>query len=208
MTGTQPIKAVIFDLGGVLLRTDDPRPRTDLASRLGLTRLKLEEIVFNNPVAQQAEIGQATIEAVWNEVIRLLDLPAQEIPAVRRAFFGGDSVDFELIGFIQSLRPHYTTALLSNSWMVDLPRFLREDLQIPDTFDVIISSAQQGMKKPDAAIFQAALMQVNARPDEAVFVDDFAHNITAAAALGIHTVHFTRAEQARSELKALLRITA
>ncbi len=204
MSANIHIKAVIFDLGGVLLRTDNPQPRTDLADQLGISRLKLEEIVFNNPVAQQAECGQATPEAVWIEAARLLDLPQSEIPALRRAFFGGDTVDFELIRFIQALRPAYTTALLSNTWFVDLPRFLRDDLQIPDTFDVVVSSAQQGVKKPDAEIFRATLKLVSASPNEAVFVDDFARNITAAAELGLHTIHFRSAGQAVSELKSLL----
>lgn len=200
------IKAVIFDLGGVLLRTDNPQPRSDLASRMGISRLQLEEIVFSNPVAQQAERGLAAPEAVWAEVARQLHLPADEIRPFRRAFFGGDSVDFEFIRFIQSLRPAYTTALLSNTWIEDLPHFLRDDLQIPDTFDIVVSSAQQGMKKPDAAIFHATLKLVGAHAEEAVFVDDFINNITAADALGIHTVHFRSFEKARSELKSLLMI--
>lgn len=208
MTEKMHIKAVIFDLGGVLLRTDNPQPRNELASQMGVSRLQLEEIVFMNPVAQQAERGLAAPEAVWAEVARQLNLPAEEIRPFRRAFFGGDRVDFEFIRFIQSLRPAYTTALLSNTWIVDLPRFLRDDLQIPDTFDVVVSSAQQGMKKPDARIFHAALKLVGARAEEAVFVDDFSQNISAAAALGIHTVHFRSYEQARSELKSLLKIPA
>jgi FMN phosphatase YigB (HAD superfamily) len=207
MNAKTHIKAVIFDLGGVLLRTDNPQPRTDLASRLGISRAKLEDIVFNNAVAQQAECGKATPEAVWIEIVRLLDLPQSEIPTLRRAFFGGDTVDFELIRLIQSLRPAITTAMLSNTWIVDLPRFLREDLRIPDTFDVVISSAQQGMKKPDAEIFRVALKLVGASPNEAVFVDDAARNITAAAELGLHTIHFRSASQAVSELKSLLHIT-
>jgi epoxide hydrolase-like predicted phosphatase len=201
------IKAVIFDLGGVLLRTDNPQPREELAERMGVTRLQLEEIVFNNPVAQRTERGLATPEENWAEVARLLQRPSQEIAAIRAAFFGGDTVDFELIQFIQNLRPAYTTALLSNAWYPDLPGFLRNDLHIPDIFDVVVSSAQCGMKKPDADIFHATLALVQARPEEAVFVDDFAKNIQAAAGLGIHTVHFRSAAQAREELAALLGIS-
>lgn len=204
MAAQMQIKVVIFDLGGVLLRTDDPQPRTSLAKRLGVTRAELEEIVFMNKIAQQAEIGRATPEEVWGEVARLLNRPVQEMPAIEQDFFGGDQVDFELIHLIQSLRATYTTALLSNTWVVDLPGFLSEKLHIANTFDVIVSSAQQGVQKPNAKIYQILLDLVQARPEEAVFVDDAARNIAGAAALGIHTVHFRNADQARRELTSLL----
>lgn len=200
------IRAVIFDLGGVLQRTEDPRPREELAARLGKTRAELEAIVFNNPVALAGERGLATPEEVWAEAGRLLDLAPEEIPAFRQAFFAGDRVDRDLVAFIQSLRKTYTTAALSNTWNVELPRSLREDLQLEDTFDLVITSAQAGARKPDAKIFCLALEKLGAQPAEAVFVDDFADNVAAAAALGMHAVHFTGAQQAKTALRRLLRI--
>ena len=200
------IRAVIFDMGGVIYRTDNPVQRTALAERLGLTREELDDIVFHNPVALRAERGEATVEEAWRKAARLLHRPVQEIPEIRRQFFADDRVDFDLIAFIQKLRPHYTTALLSNTWIADLPRFLREDLQIPDTFDVVISSAQQNMRKPEPEIFRLALDLVKARPEEAVFVDDFARNTSAAAELGMHTIQFRTAQQTENELRVLLRL--
>jgi epoxide hydrolase-like predicted phosphatase len=198
------IRAVIFDLGGVIQRTEDSRPREALAARLGKTRAELEKIVFNNPVAMAGEQGQATAEEVWAETGRLLNLAPDEIAAFRQEFFRGDRVDLDLIAFIQALRKSFLTAALSNTWNVELPRGLREDLQLDDTFDLTITSAQARVRKPAPEIFHLALEQLNVRPDEAVFVDDFAENVAAAAALGLHTVHFTGAEKARRELRVLL----
>jgi glucose-1-phosphatase len=204
MPNRTPVRAVIFDLGGVLLRTDDPQPRARLAERLGLSREELEQIVFENPLSQQAERGMATPEEAWTEVARRLHVSMEEIPKIRREFFGGDRVDFGLIELIQNLRPAYTTALLSNTMIVDLPGFLREELRIQDTFDIVISSAHRKMAKPDPAIFHLALELVKARPQESVFVDDAARNIAAASAIGMNTIHFRSAAQARADLLALL----
>jgi epoxide hydrolase-like predicted phosphatase len=198
------IRAVIFDLGGVLLRTEDPQPRLEMAGRLGLTRQELENAVFNHPASQQAERGLITGEQAWRAVTQALGVPASEIPAFRKQFFAGDRVDFALIEFIQKLRTRVTTALLSNSWIADLPTFLAEDLQIVDTFDVVVSSAKVKVAKPDPAIFRLVLEAVQASPDEAVFVDDFENNITAAAMLGIRTVQFRDAAQAEAALAELL----
>ncbi len=204
MDGQATIRAVIFDLGGVLLRTEDPGPRTALADRLGISRAELEKIVFENPVSQLAERGRATPAEAWAAIAQAVHLPVEEMPAFLKQFFGGDRVDFTMIEMIQKLRPTYTTALLSNTWNVDLPTYLREELQIPETFDVMISSAHHRIAKPDPAIFRLALRLVNARPEQAVFVDDFGRNIAAAADLGIHTIHFHSAEQARADLQELL----
>jgi epoxide hydrolase-like predicted phosphatase len=194
------VRALIFDLGGVILRTDDPYPRTALAERLGKTRAEIEEIVFANPVAQQAERGLATPEEVWAEIARRLGRPVDEMRQVRREFFAGDHVDFALIDLIQALRERYRTALLSNTWIVDLPRFLSEELQIPDTFDFVISSAGMRKSKPDPEIFHLALEMVGVRPEEAIFVDDNRANITAASGLGIRTVRFSHTGQLRQDL--------
>lgn len=206
MEQKQEIRAVIFDLGGVILRTEDPQPRTLLAQQYGMTYAELEEVVFNNPIARRGESGGATSEEVWEEVARRMNLNAEQIPAFRRQFFAGDKVDFSLIKLIQSLRSNYRTALLSNTWIVDLPRFLREDLQIPDTFDVIISSAEAGVAKPNPEIFQVTLDKVGAKPEEAVFVDDNFANIEAASAMGIRTVRFFDVEEARRALATFVQV--
>lgn len=200
------IRAVIFDLGGVILRTDDPGPRIRLAEKMDKTRGELEDLVFGNPVAAQAERGQASEQEVWDAIGQSLNLPTAEVPAFRKAFFAGDRVDFELIRLIQALRGHYRTVLLSNTWIVDLPAFLRDSLQISETFDVVISSAERRMAKPDAEIFYHALDLVQAKPEEAIFVDDNLTNIQAASALGIRTVRFFSLDQVRRDMAAFIEI--
>lgn len=201
------LKAVIFDLGGVILRTDDPAPRAALAAQVGKTYAELDALVFASPVARQAEEGLASPAEVWEYIRQATGLSSEAVRGFRRSFFGGDRVDFELVGLIRALRPAYTTILLSNTWITDLASFLRDDLRIPDdTFDVVISSAAVGLAKPKAESFLLALQRSGAAPEQAVFVDDNAANIAAAQILGIHTVHFRSPQQARAELLALLHL--
>lgn len=193
VTEKPAIKAIIFDLGGVILRTLDAGPREALARRYGLSYAALDQIVFHCPAAQAAEHGQASEAQVWQEVGRLLNAPAADIDEVAKQFFAGDRIDWELVQFIRGLRPAYTTALLSNTWLPDLAGWLVQHWQLPaDTFDVVVASAQCGLAKPDPAIFTLALAQVHAAPAEAIFVDDFIKNVEAAQALGIHAIHYRR----------------
>jgi len=78
------IRAVIFDLGGVLFRIHDPTTHRQWEARLGLGEGQLAEIIFNNPVAQRAMVGDATPEQVWVEVRQRLSLRADELQALSR----------------------------------------------------------------------------------------------------------------------------
>lgn len=198
------IQAVVFDLGGVLLRTDDPRLRRELAESLGRTYAQLDEIVFNNPVARQAESGQATPEQVWAEVARMLNLTPEQVPDFRSAFFSGDRVDFPLVNFIGQIRGKYRTGLLSNTWIRNLEQFVYEELSIPRVFDVVISSARSGRAKPGTEIFMEMLAALDVRAEETVFVDDNFENVAAAARLGIHAVRFLDPSQLRHDLLTFL----
>jgi epoxide hydrolase-like predicted phosphatase len=97
-------------------------------------------------------------------------------------------LDTGLIDFIRQLRPQYQTAIISNATDA-----LRDELHhkhaIADAFDLIVISAEEKVMKPNAAIYERTLARLGRKPEEAVFVDDFAHNIEAAQKLGMATVH-------------------
>src|SRR5919199_141386 len=124
------IRAVIFDLGGVIIRTEDFTPRTTLAQRLGMSRAELEQIVFGGGERGiRAALGEISDEELWRQVAQALKVPADEIRQVQREFWGGDRLDTALVEFIRGLRPRYRTALLSNAWS-GLRRALNEQYHI------------------------------------------------------------------------------
>ena len=197
------IRAVIFDFGGVLVRTEDPTPRRELAARLGLTREQIYYHVFDSPSARQATLGQISADEHWEAIHLGMGLAMEDFPSVQQAFWGGDRLDFDLVDYIRSLRPRYKTGLLSNAWS-DLREMLTERWKIADAFDALVISAEVGIAKPDPLIFSLVLEQLDVSAAEAVFVDDFIVNIEAAQACGLHSVHFRSPDQAKAELGILL----
>jgi epoxide hydrolase-like predicted phosphatase len=195
------IRAVFFDLGGVILRTEFQSPRERLAEEVGWTYEELVKIVFESKSSQDASIGKISEDEHWKFVARALHRPLKEREAIQKEFFAGDII--ELIAFIHSLRPRYGTGLISNAWDGLRPYMQREKLD--DAFDTLIISAEVGVMKPEAAIFQHALEQLEVKPKEAVFVDDFAENITGCEALGMRGILFRSTEQTLKELKKLLK---
>jgi FMN phosphatase YigB (HAD superfamily) len=196
--------AVIVDMGGVIVRTDDYGPRDRLAGRLGLTREEIDSLVFDSPTARLAALGKLPVEQHWASVCQALHLPLEDAPQLERDFFAGDSVDLRLVDYIRSLRPQCATALLSNAWS-GLREKLQDEWGVLDAFDQVIISAEVGLAKPDPRIFTLALERLKAAPSEAVFLDDFPENTDAAAAAGLHAVRFLNTDQAIADIEALIR---
>ncbi len=196
------VRAVIFDVGGVIVRTEYQAPREHLAERLNMTYEDLSRLVFESETSRLASIGKMTTQAHWATVASRLSQPAQNGEAIREEFFAGDVLDRSLVDLIRSLRPGCKTALLSNAWP-DARDYLVKN-KIDDAFDVAIFSSEVGLMKPDPAIYELALRKLGVRPDEAIFVDDTSTNVEAAQRLGLRGIVFRNPGQMRSELKALL----
>jgi epoxide hydrolase-like predicted phosphatase len=196
------IKAVFFDLGGVIVRTEFQAPRQLLADRLGMEYDDLNRIVFDSDTGQRASIGEISSEEHWAAVIKRLKRPDSELTTIRDEFFAGDIVDRTLVEYIRSLRGKYKTGLISNAWG-DLRDFIVRE-KFDDAFDKMIISAEVSTMKPEAKIFQIALEQFGVRPNEAVFIDDFLINIEGCEKVGLKGIHFEDPESALKQLKKLL----
>jgi putative hydrolase of the HAD superfamily len=196
------VKAVIFDVGGVLIRTPDRSSRRAWEEKLGLAEWESEEIVFGGDMGSKAQRGDITHEALWTWIGQRLNLAADQLHAFRASFWAGDVLDTALIATIRRLRPRYQTAVISNATDF-LRRDLSENYAIADAFDLIVCSAEEKVMKPDPAIYQLTLERLGRRAEEAVFIDDVAANIAAARALGMHVIHFKPSIDLPAELARL-----
>jgi epoxide hydrolase-like predicted phosphatase len=198
------IRAIIFDVGGVLLRTEDDTERELLAQRLGLERAVLEKLAFGGESGLAAQRGEIDIEQHWENVRQALGLSAEGIKDFVDAFFAGDNLDRELVDKIRELRKDYKTALLSNAFS-NLRHYVDQVWEIKDAFDELIISSEEGVMKPDEAIYRIALQRLGVAPHEAVFVDDFTHNVEGAREVGLHAIHFQNPDQTLIDLEQVLK---
>jgi FMN phosphatase YigB (HAD superfamily) len=197
------IEAVLWDIGGVLLRTESLAPRRALAERFGMTAREMEMLVYRSETGQKAQLGQASPEDVWIETARTLGLPESDGPALRVEFWGGDALDTLLLEKIRRLRRKYLTGVISNAFL-NARLLSATTWKLADAFDVMVFSAEEGLLKPDAEIYRRALSRLGVQAGQAVFVDDFIENVEAAQRLGMAAIHFTGRDQALGELSALL----
>jgi epoxide hydrolase-like predicted phosphatase len=197
------IEAVIWDLGGVLVRTLDRSRRVQWEERLLLENGELDRLVFEGDTGRAAALGNAEAADIWLSLRERFKLSLEEIKHLEDDFWAGDRVDQDLISLIRDLRQRYKTCLLSNAWP-DLRHAIVDLWEIADAFDEIVISAEIGLAKPDPKIYKYALDRLDVSPQKAIFIDDFAVNIEAAHALGLHTIHFVSSSETQAQLKKIL----
>lgn len=195
------IKAYIFDLGNVLVGFD----REDVMRKLG-EGAGCGAGAFRRAYAA-ANIEDALERGLLSE--RALFAWFQSLG------FDGDFDEFALLwcdhfhelkpvsALFSGLKGRAKLLILSNTNSLHY-KFLSNRFPFLGLADAVVLSYQLGLRKPEAAIYRAALKAAGAQPHEAVFIDDVKANADAAAALGINTLHLTDPAAARAGLEAFL----
>jgi len=192
------LKGVIFDWGGVLMRTVDASGRRKWEQKLDLPLHTVDRAVHGSRSWKQAQSGLISHADYWADVGAQLGLDGAALAEFRHDYFSGDRLDLDMVQFIRDLRPRFQTALLSNA----SPRLrdMLDELGVADMFDVTVISGQVGVQKPNPPIYHIVLERLSLQPQETIFVDDFAHNVEAAQALGMQTLHFCAGMDWQAEL--------
>jgi putative hydrolase of the HAD superfamily len=184
-----PIKALLFDFGGVLMRTEDWSGRAKWAKRLGLDPMAVHDAVLGSPASAAACLGQAAETAVWESARQQLSIHPEQLAEFKTDFWAGDRLDENLLDWIIARRGRYRTGILSNYW-VNARELFTGYPKIVAAFDELVISSEEGVCKPEAEIYERALKRLNVSAVEAVFVDDAPENVAAARQIGLAAVHF------------------
>lgn len=198
-----PIKALVFDCGGVVLRDADSFHYDRWEARLNLQAGELRQRLWHGPYWAEAEIGRLTEEEFWQEAARDLGLDSGEARQMARDLWASWQVDPNVLALVDKARRRFQVAMLSNATDA-LEDALAHTYRIADRFDPIIVSARYGIAKPAPEIYHLLLEKLDAKPQEVVFIDDRAENIAAAAALGMHVIWFLNPSELERQLASYL----
>lgn len=200
-------KAVIFDVGGVLVRLQSQKQRHKWDKRLGLPKNTLEELYYNSAIGEAAQIGLVSDRDNWMYIGGRFNLSLEELHEVETDFWIEEQLDEPLIDYIRQLKenPKVKTAIISN-WSSGLNKFL-DQWGIREFFDVVTISAEVHTMKPAPEIFTYTCSLLDVDCSSAIFIDDFTHNIEGAEAVGLTGIHYPKTKTATdliAEIKALL----
>jgi epoxide hydrolase-like predicted phosphatase len=197
------IRAVIFDVGGVLVHVRDVSGQRRWEERLGFAPGGLAREVLAFPAMRRAMLGLSMEADAWLELACLYRLHADEMRALAADFAAGERVDVALLAFLRDLRPRFKTALLGNAGPGARAAWAAR-FGFSDAVDAVIVSAEEGLVKPDTRIYQLAADRLGVAPREALFVDDSADHVAGARDAGMQAIRFESGEQIVAELSRTL----
>jgi putative hydrolase of the HAD superfamily len=207
-------KAVIFDLGGVVLGS----PLHAIAAYE--RELGIPANFVNRVVAQTAptgawsrlERGELAMEAFYTAFEADCRAAGHTISARTMMERMGEAAlpRPAMLRAIASIREAgLRVAALTNNWASAGDGAGRSDgtRVLRGRFDVFIESSVEGLRKPDPRIYQLACTRLEITPPEAVFLDDIGSNLKSARQLGMTTIKVVEPEAALAELEAVLGIS-
>jgi putative hydrolase of the HAD superfamily len=202
--GSKQIKAIIFDIGRVLVRLDVQRARKGLAEGLNLTPEELWSAIENDPRWIDWQEGRMSARD-WHQNLgnRLgIKMSYEEFRNVWNS-----ALDPEPIlpnSLFESLKKSYTLGLLSNTDVIHVEH-LESTYTFFDHFPkrVRTYSCVAGASKPKPLIFREALRACKVRADQAVYIDDIVTYVDAAKGLGMEGIHFQSREQLLRDLREM-----
>jgi len=185
-------KAIIFDFYGVTCseiggpwykkhstenRGRELKDQYDKPSNLGV----MSESEFFSNLGQQSWTTAEQVRKEWTDAV-VINMP--------------------LVSLIRKLRPAYKIALCSNTQPQLFRQILGEN-NLEELFDVIVSSSEVHLAKPNPEIFKITLSKLNVSPSEAIFIDDKPENVEAATAIGIRSLLYTDFETLQKDFGVL-----
>jgi len=202
--GAVPAKrAVIFDLGGVVLGSP-LHVIAELEREEGIPAGFVNRLVVaSGPAGAWARLerGELAGDAFYAAFDRECAEAGHSFSAQRlmeRIALGVQPRPAMLAAVHRIRERGLGTAALTNNWTGDGTRALR------DHFDVFVESSALGLRKPDPRIYEHACRCLGIEAHQAVFLDDIGSNLKTARALGMTTIKVTAPEQALTELETVL----
>ncbi|MBI1260922.1 MAG: HAD-IA family hydrolase [Rhizobiales bacterium] len=204
-----PARAVIFDMGNVLIDWDPHKPYRqhlpDVGDRLAFLN-QFFRVMYDAVHDDPRSMGDCLIplKEAHPDKRHLIEVYEKEW----HLFLGGPMP--ESIAIVDALHARNVPLYGLTNWPHQVwPPHEVDGVEAPEGYaflekfrDVLVSGRER-MRKPEARIYELALSRFGLQADEAVFVDDLVENVEAARACGMYGVHFTGALALERELMEL-----
>lgn len=194
-----PTKAILFDLGNVLVPFRQERGYAAFSEFTGLSAQEIADQLKKSTVYGDYESGRlntAEFHAAMQDLLQLrFDLVSLR-EAWNRIFLPETATSDELVA---ALKRNYRLVLLSNTNELHFD-WLREHYPILRHFDAFTLSHEVQAMKPDPKIYHAAVANAQCEPHECFYTDDILNYVEAARTHGIRAELFTGEADLRQHL--------
>jgi len=201
----QQISALFFDAGDILYyRPNRHRRLNAFLNELGLNAKK-DHLGNNDKLAQRAYEGKITQDQYREAILRLYGVTQPDHIQRGKQILEEEHND---ISFFEGV-PETLKALKDEGYLLgiitDTSSPLHTKLEwferggFGEVWDSIISSKELGVRKPNPKIYHAALRQLGLSAKQAVFIGHNPSELDGARAIGMKTVAFNYAKEAKAD---------
>ena len=194
------IKAVIFDLGRVIVPFDFRRGYARISALTGIPAEEIPARIRPTGLVDRFESGKIAPRDFVEKLSALLNLQCsyEEFCEIWSSIFLPATLVPEAL--LRAIAARYRLVLLSNTNAIhiDMVRATYPHLQ---HFHQLILSHEVGAMKPSPLIYQRAVEAAGCLPEECFFTDDIPEYVEGARRYGIDAVQFESAAQIESELR-------
>jgi HAD superfamily hydrolase (TIGR01509 family) len=196
------LRAIIFDIGRVLVHVDVARAMQGLASGSSLSPSEFWSAIEKDPSWPDWQEGRMGPRDWYLHLTKRLGggLTFDQFTDVwNRAL---DPTPIHEDAFFEKLSKRYRLALLSNTDPIHV-RHLEATYSFFSYFPTRIYSCSVGASKPNPLIYGAALRALKVSAGEALYIDDIPAYVEAAKRLGMSGIQFQSPAQLTADLKSL-----
>ncbi len=182
------IKAVIFDLGNVLVNYDVEKAARRFSAASGLTTREIWKRFFLSRFEQAFTRGEISTREFHRTACKTLGV---SIPLATFRHYWND-IFWENPGMdrlLSRLKKHYPLYLISNTNALHF-NHIKKHFKLLRHFKRKFPSHEVGARKPDLRIYRRVLKKIGLRPEETVFIDDMKSFIRGARKAGMRAIHF------------------
>ncbi|MBI3553568.1 MAG: HAD family phosphatase [Elusimicrobia bacterium] len=193
--------AVFFDIGNVLLRVSAKQAVRRIAWAVGHHPLKVARYFFSSDIVDEIERGTIEPQELYERFRSELDYKGS-FPEFNKLWCGYFRLDRKGAYALKAVAELHPTYLLSNTNYLHY-EFIKSRYGFAGQVDGAVLSYELGLRKPEPAIYHAALKLAGVAPDQAVYIDDIKENVEAARKVGITAILNRPCTNLRRELSKL-----
>lgn len=197
---THAVKALLFDLGGVLIEIDFDRTFRAWQALTPLSSAEIKERFYFDEAYQRHERGEIDRAAYFDHLRTALDLKGsdEQIAEGWNALFIADIP--AVLGAVERVAAHIpcyaftnTNAEHQRAWSAQFPH-------VTPLFRRVFSSWQLGLRKPEHEAFLCIAQQIDVPCESILFFDDTLENVEHARLAGLQAVHVRHAADVENAL--------
>lgn len=196
-----PVKAVFFDIGDVLVRFDLAGLLKDFAWGPGSSPWRVARMVWSRRLVDEVERGKIDGTQL-HEAIQEQTGYEGDLEAFRRVWNGHFRLDAAAATLFKRSAKRRPTYLLSNTNPLHWEHLKRRYAFAREAAGAVLSH-EVGARKPERAIYDAAVKAAGCAPAECLFIDDLSANVAGAKAAGLRALRFKGAARLEGDLAGL-----